>query len=114
MRWFIPDLDPWRIISGCWELGRETDLMTGSIDFGVTSFERSAAVIEPMTQARPYYFMLTFWGEKYRDFFYSMCLPTLLAPNNLPVLKTRPGSKLIICTTKEDWAALSSRPLVQR
>ena len=60
-----------------------------------------------------FYFMLTFWGEEFRDYFYSLLLPTLLAPNNVPVLKSRPGSKLVVCTTSEDWSALKRRPLMR-
>lgn len=61
---------------------------------------------------RKFYFMTTFWGESYREQFYSLLLPTLLAPNNIPILKSRPGSKLIVCTTKEDWADLKDRKLI--
>ena len=63
--------------------------------------------------SRKFYFMLTFWGEEFRDYFYSLLLPTLLAPDNVPVLKSRPGSKLIVCTTSEDWSALKRRPLMR-
>jgi hypothetical protein len=62
----------------------------------------------------PYYLMLTFWGEKYRNYFNSLCLPSLLSPNNLPLLQHVPGSKLIISTTSEDWAALRQTHLFQR
>jgi hypothetical protein len=63
---------------------------------------------------RKFYFMLTFWGAEFREHFYSLLLPTLLAPGNIPVLKDRPGSKLIICTTNEDWDALMGRPLMRQ
>lgn len=66
-----------------------------------------------MSDKRIYYFMLTFWGETYREYFYSLLLPTLLAPNNLPILRSRPGSKLVICTTQDDWDALKNRPLIK-
>lgn len=36
----------------------------------------------------------------------------MLSPNNLPALRDRPGSKLIICTTRDDWDILRLRPLV--
>jgi hypothetical protein len=36
-----------------------------------------------------------------------------MAPNNIPVLKTRPGSKLIVATTTEDWNALKDRRLMR-
>ena len=60
---------------------------------------------------RKFYFMLAFWG-KFREHFYSLLLPTLLAPGNIPILKDRPGSKLIVCTTHDDWDALKDRPLM--
>lgn len=63
---------------------------------------------------RPYYLMVTFWGEKFREYFYSMCLRSLLSPNNLPRLKDAPGSKFVFCTTSEDWAGLEGRPLFER
>lgn len=63
---------------------------------------------------RKFYFMLTFWGEEFRQHFYSLLLPTLLAPDNIPVLKSRPGSKLVICTTWDDWKALEDRPLMRQ
>jgi hypothetical protein len=63
---------------------------------------------------RKFYFMLTFWGAEFREHFYSLLLPTLLAPGNIPVLKDRPDSKLIICTTNDDWDALKGRPLMRQ
>jgi len=60
---------------------------------------------------RPYYLMLTFWGEKYRNYFYAFCLPSLLSPNNLPVLQHVKGSKLIISTTQGDWEFLEKTRL---
>lgn len=62
---------------------------------------------------RKFYFMLTFWGEKFREHFYSLLLPTLLAPGNIPILKGWPGSKLIVCTTHDDWNALKDRSLMR-
>lgn len=62
---------------------------------------------------RRFYFMLTLWGEKFREHFYSLLLPTLLAPNNVPILKNRPGSKVVIATTRDDWDALEDRPLMR-
>lgn len=65
-------------------------------------------------QHRPFYFMVAFWGQKYRDWFYTLCVPSLLAPNNIPVLKDRQGSKIVIATTVDDWNALQERPLVKQ
>ena len=74
---------------------------------------------QPLSRARefsdlpPYYLMLSFWGEKYRNYFYSLCLPSLLSPNNLPLLQHVRGSKLVISTTTEDWTVLRRTPLFQ-
>jgi hypothetical protein len=64
--------------------------------------------------SRPFYFMIALWGQRYREHFYSLCVPSLLAPNNIPVLKNRPGCKLIIATTVEDWDGLKYRPLIRQ
>ena len=62
----------------------------------------------------PVYLIVVFWGDKYRRFFETLCLPSMLAPGNLPVLQAHPGSKLMICTTDADWAALQDLPLFRR
>jgi hypothetical protein len=59
----------------------------------------------------PAYLMLTLWGEKYRNYFYTFCLPSLLSPNNLPILQHVKGSKLIVSTTQDDWAVLQKTSL---
>ncbi len=61
--------------------------------------------------SRPIYISVVFWGEAYRDQFATMLLPTLLAPGNLPAINDVLGSKLILCTTREDWDALYQLPL---
>jgi hypothetical protein len=71
----------------------------------------TAAVSMPV---RPFYFIVVFWGEKYRRFFETLCLPSLLAPANVPVLAAVPESKLLIATSKPDWAALQALPLFRK
>lgn len=66
-----------------------------------------------MMQERPFYLMVTFWGAKYREYFYSLCVSSLLAPKNVPALKGRAGSMILIATTVEDWNELKTRPLVK-
>ena len=63
---------------------------------------------------RPYYAIVAFWGQKYRQYFYAYCLSTLLSPNNLPVLAGVKGRKFLIATTAEDWAALQGRLLFEQ
>jgi hypothetical protein len=61
---------------------------------------------------RPFYFVVVLWGERFRDYFLHYCLPSLLAPGNLPTLATRQRSKFLIATTPADWAVLRSSPVV--
>src|SRR5437867_9179035 len=106
MRWSTPDTIPWPIISGpsapTQNPGRY--LFVCSTLLGIV--QRMSD--QPLSRARefsdlpPYYLMLSFWGEKYRNYFYSLCLPSLLSPNNLPLLQHVRGSKLVISTTTED------------
>ena len=62
---------------------------------------------------RPFYFILVLWGERFRNYFLDLCLPTLLSPRNLPSLATRPRSKFLFCTPPDDWAAISASPIFQ-
>jgi hypothetical protein len=62
---------------------------------------------------RPFYFMIPFWGEAYRDYFVDMCLPSLLAPHNFPILNADEGHRFLIATTKADWAAIENLPIIQ-
>ena len=60
---------------------------------------------------RPFYFILVLWGERFRNYFLDLGLPSLLSPGNLPALKTDPRSKFVICSPAEDWAALQAAPV---
>ena len=51
----------------------------------------------------PFYFIVTFWGEKFSKLFLDVCLSSLLSPNNIPVLNEDRRSKFLIVTTKQDW-----------
>jgi hypothetical protein len=58
------------------------------------------------SRQRPFYFVLVVWGEQYRNYFLEYCLPSLLAPGNLPALSGRRPAKYLIATTADDWAAM--------
>lgn len=58
----------------------------------------------------PFYFIVTFWGERYRKLFCRFTLSSLLAPNNIPALRYPAECRFLICTAYEDWAALQSEP----
>lgn len=63
-----------------------------------------------MTNLRPFYFFVVVWGKQFRDYLTHYCIPSLLAPNNIPALINNKCNKLLICTPKEDWEALISTP----
>lgn len=56
---------------------------------------------------RPFYFIVAVWGERYTNYFINFCLPSLLAPGNIPALRNRTRNRFLIATTAEDWARLS-------
>jgi tetratricopeptide (TPR) repeat protein len=60
---------------------------------------------------RPFYFTVVFWGERFRNYFLDLCLPTLLSPGNLPALATAQRSKFLIWTRPDDWAAMKASPI---
>src|SRR5436190_10561078 len=71
---------------------------------------RLASRGEPMLD-RPFYFIIVLWGERFRNYFLDLSLPTLLSPRNLPSLATRQRSKFLFCTRPDDWAALQAAPI---
>ena len=62
---------------------------------------------------RPFFFMTVLWGKRFRDYFLDWCLPTLLAPNNIPALSTKIKSRMIIATRPEDWDAMMQSSIVE-
>ena len=65
-----------------------------------------------MIQLRPFYFFVVLWGATFRRYLLRYCLPSLLAPHNLPSLTQTHQNKLLICTTQEDWRALLLDPVI--
>src|SRR5438067_12634743 len=83
-------------------------------EISVGQFANETGKAEPVTVlARPFYFIVVLWGERFRNYFLDLGLPTLLSPGNLPALKTDPRSKFVICSPAEDWAALHAAPVVR-
>jgi hypothetical protein len=62
---------------------------------------------------QPFYFVVVLWGERFRNYLLEYCLPSLLAPGNLPALSTRRRSKLLIATTSADWAVMQASPVLR-
>ena len=65
-------------------------------------------------QIRPFDFIMLFWGQRYREYFIELCLPSLLAPQNLPLLKAEDGHRFLIATTKADWHFIKDLPIINR
>jgi hypothetical protein len=63
---------------------------------------------------RPFYFVVVLWGQRFRDYFLDYCLPSLLAPGNLPSLSTSSPSTFVIATRREDWAAMKTTAIFQQ
>jgi hypothetical protein len=63
---------------------------------------------------RPLHLLITFWGPRYRDYLINFCLPSLLAPRNLPLLEATYGHKFFFATTEEDWKAVHRLPIIER
>jgi hypothetical protein len=61
--------------------------------------------------ARPFYLIVVLWGERFREYFLEYCVPSLLAPGNLPSLSTVVPSKFLIVTRPEDWKAIQESPI---
>lgn len=60
---------------------------------------------------KPFYFIVSFWGKEFRKHFLRLSAASLLAPGNIPSLSNPVYSRLIICTTKDDWSAIQDDPL---
>jgi hypothetical protein len=57
------------------------------------------------------YISVTFWGEEYRRYFVDYCLPTLMAPGNIPAIQNKSAARLLVATRGDDWQALQSEPI---
>ncbi len=61
---------------------------------------------------RPLHLMVTFWGDRYRSYLVDLCLPSLLAPNNLRLLSADDEHKFFFATTQEDWNEIRALPIL--
>ncbi|OGO90167.1 MAG: hypothetical protein A3F10_06370 [Coxiella sp. RIFCSPHIGHO2_12_FULL_42_15] len=65
-----------------------------------------------MQTLRPFYFIVVVWGKQFRDYLTDYCIPSLLAPNNIPKLINNEKNKFLICTTLQDWQELQIHPTI--
>lgn len=63
---------------------------------------------------RPFHFIVVVWGEKYFAELANFCIPSLLAPGNLPALRGNVRHKLVLVTTREDRDRLTQYPIMTR
>lgn len=56
----------------------------------------------------PFYLVVVVWGEQYRNYFLEYCLPSLLAPRNIPALTALRAAKYLIASTADDWEVMRS------
>lgn len=68
---------------------------------------QSVETLSPKALDRAFYFIVVLWGERFREYFLEYCVPSLLAPGNIPSLNTKPRSKFLIATRPEDWQAIN-------
>jgi hypothetical protein len=58
----------------------------------------------------PVYFSMVVWGDAFVSFFLEFCLPSLLAPKNIPCVQHRARSKFILHTPAADLPAIERSP----
>jgi uncharacterized surface protein with fasciclin (FAS1) repeats len=59
-----------------------------------------------------FHFTTIVWGEWHRSVFTALCLPSLVAPNNLPALRDRARLTYVIHTTRHDAIAIRRAPII--
>jgi hypothetical protein len=63
---------------------------------------------EAGSHMRPFGFGVVFWGAEFRGYFLDFCLPSLLAPGNIPAIENKAESCFLICAPAEDWQAMQA------
>lgn len=91
-----------------WDTKQEKGDREGGYMMHISQYKQSANVVDrPSGALRPFYFVVVFWGETFRNYLVDYCLPSLVAPGNLPALSFG-NHKFIFCTTPYDWKAVSA------
>ena len=58
----------------------------------------------------PCYFVNSFWGAAFREYFLRISTGSLIAAHNLPLLSDKENSRYLVCTTRADWDAIQDDP----
>lgn len=87
----------------------------GGVSFAEESTDPAVQMTVSSSQEDPAFcFMVVVWGERYRGYFAEYCLPSLLAPNNIPCIANKRDSRFAIATTAEDWTEISKLDLFKQ
>jgi hypothetical protein len=57
---------------------------------------------------------VTFWGERYLDWFCRYSAASLLGEGNIEAISDIHGSRFLICTPREDWETLQQKKIFQK
>ena len=68
-------------------------------------------MVEHRGAAKPFLLIVAFWGEDFRRHFLQLCLASLLSPGNIPSLSGKRLCRVVMCTTRQDWAAIQAEPI---
>jgi hypothetical protein len=70
------------------------------------SAKAPGAIPSLATRERAFYFIVVLWGERFRNYFLDFALASALSSGNIPSLRASRGSKFLIATRPDDWAAM--------
>lgn len=69
------------------------------------------AVRDDIVVERPFYFITVVWGRSYCGKFLQYCVASLLAPRNIPAIRSRQRSRFLIGTLPADWDYMRATPI---
>jgi hypothetical protein len=61
-----------------------------------------------------FYFLCVLWGRHFAALFAEITVASLLAPGNIPAIRNKTDSRLVLCTSPDDWNYLTSLRIVQK
>jgi hypothetical protein len=84
------------------------DLPVGPVALGPASTEHSLRA--PRQPVKAVKLLMPVWGHRYVNQFAEFCLPTLLAPHNIPSVAELIPCQFVLMSSAEDASAISTRP----
>jgi hypothetical protein len=104
-------MNPREALGKAYRWPEQVEAHQAAIDRDIASSPRSRSY---EFMKRPFHFMVSFWGKRYRDYFVDLFLPSMMAANNLPLLQAEDGHRFFIATPRDDWQAIKALPIMQR